>query len=107
MLNLLWTWLREHFKNPVWSYRFRYDNEKGAWLIEVSTNYMWYALRAIENNKINTLEFSSSVDAQAHADKIGLANVYTLVGYTPMVTDTERNQLTSPAVFRGIRTIQN
>lgn len=80
MFKAIWDYFVRSFSDPVWRYRFRYDNHHGKWLIEVSTAYDWTALHIIQNDKMQLIEFTTFEDARTHADAIGLDHVYQLDG---------------------------
>lgn len=64
-----------------WYFRFKFDRGHGRWLIEVQENgHDWFALTAITNNKIETLDFATLKEAVIHAKVLGLPEVYQLYG---------------------------
>jgi len=68
-------------KPRPWYFRFKFDRGHARWLIELQENgYEWQPLTAINNNKLETLDFETLQEAVCRARFLGLEKVYVLYG---------------------------
>lgn len=73
------SWL-DGFKGSKWAYRYRYDNQCGAFLIEYTGyQYVWCTVQVIENNRLHVKQFVTFAEAYQFVKSRGLDNVYSLV----------------------------
>lgn len=80
MFKSIFKFFAKPWSSAEWQYRFRYDMGQGKWLIELTTNFIWVPLQTIVDNRVQIVEHATFQEAKAHADKIGLGNIYSLIG---------------------------
>jgi len=59
-----------------WQYRYKYDNARGKWVIELWEFHEWKALVVVEDNRLKVKEFVSMDAAENYVETSGIGKVY-------------------------------